>query len=305
MLVIEIKPRLFGHGFHRHERSAQRILPAPYGMHRVTHFPEGVLELLAAPVAGHLLHRSEIERILRDLVISVLHQEGIVIKIPASGKIHISKCIVIRCIVLLGAVEPSVPVPEIPLVESHMIVVEEVRRPASSRLCQGGLRHHGITFYIIHERIYDGYQDVPHLAENIVERLVDSGHAELHLGHMASFVDGKHRGPGHRLGLIWRRDGEEVHPLRCPCYRAVGRVVCVKHDRHQPAVALPDNISGTSRKRSLVFLKLVSVCLRQRVAALWIYDTEGLRVHIVPPEPARIVACHIELCRCDSRNQEA
>ena len=91
MLVIEIKPRLFGHGFHRHERSALCILPAPYGMHRVTHFPEGILELLAAPVAGHLLHRSEIERIFRDLVISVLHQEGIVIEIPASGKIHVSK----------------------------------------------------------------------------------------------------------------------------------------------------------------------------------------------------------------------
>ena len=186
-----------------------------------------------------------------------------------------------------------------------MIVVEEVRRPASSRLCQGSFRHHGITFYVIHERIYDRHQDVPHLAENIVERLVDSGHAELHLGHMTSLVDRKHRGPGHRFWLVCRRDGEEVHSLRSPGDRAVGCVVSMKHDRHQPAVALSDNISGTSRKRSLVFLKLVSVCLRQRVAALWIYDTEGLRVHIVPPEPSRIVACHIELRRCDSRNQEA
>ena len=104
VLIVYVQSRLTGNSLHRHERSALRILPAPYGMHGVTHFSEGIFELLAALVTGHLLHRSEIERILRDLVISVLHQEGIVIKIPASGKIHISKCIIIRCIVLLGAI---------------------------------------------------------------------------------------------------------------------------------------------------------------------------------------------------------
>ena len=127
-----------------------------------------------------------------------------------------------------------------------MIVVEEVRRPASSRLCQGGFRHYGIAFNIIHERVYDRHQDVPHLAEHIVERLVDSGHAELHLGHVTSLMDRKHRGPGHGFGLVCRRDGEEVHPLRSPGDRAVGCVVSMKHDRHQPAVALSDHISGTS-----------------------------------------------------------
>ena len=73
MLIVYVQSRFSGNSLHRHERSAQRILSAPYGMHRVTYFHEGILELLAAPVTGHLLHRSEIERILRDLVISVLH----------------------------------------------------------------------------------------------------------------------------------------------------------------------------------------------------------------------------------------
>ena len=209
-------------------------------------------------------------------------------------------------VVPLGSVEPFVPVSEIPVIKGDTVIVKKVRCPSTTRPCQCCFGHNCITFNEIHSGIYQRHKDVPHLPEHISERPLSPGHSELHLGHVARLMDCKHSGPWHRVHVVCGRQGEEVHPLRSPCHRAVGTVVCVQDHRHEPAVTFSCHITGRAGHGNLELFKFSGIDMGQRIALGGIYDPVTVRVYVVPSQLSRIIAGHIELCRGnDGENKES
>ena len=206
----------------------------------------------------------------------------------------------VRRISSLGHEAPSVPFAEVPAVEGYLVVVQEIRSPSPAGIREGSFSDDGISFDVRHSRIDQRRHDVPHLSKEPAERLVGPCHTELHLGHMPSFMDGKHGGPWQRFRCIRGREGEEVHPFRCPCDRTVGCIVGMHHYRH-PALV---QITGASGNRYPVFFELVSVYPCEGVGALGIYYPEIVRVDAVPSQPSGIVTGNVELCPQTCRKQE-
>ena len=171
-------------------------------------------------------------------MVSFAHELRAVVEVSESSYGQISEGVVVRRIMLLGYESPSVPASEVPLVEGHPVIVQEIGRTASSRRGPCGFCDDSITFHVRYSRISYRYEYVPHLSEEPAERPEGLGHSELHLADVTRLMDGKHGAPWNRLGIICRRKCEKVHPFRGPCDRTVRRIVCMKHDGHLSSVSL-------------------------------------------------------------------
>ena len=98
---------------------------------------------------------------------------------------HISQGIIIRIIISLRAIKPLRPSSEVSVIEGYSVIIQEVRSSASSGRSERSFSNNCISFNEIHFRIQNRYQNIPHLAENTVERLLEIGHSELHLSDVA------------------------------------------------------------------------------------------------------------------------
>ena len=223
------------------------------------------------------------------------HELGAVIKHAESSESHISEGIVAWSIIFLGDESPLVPCPEIAVVESYPVVVEKIRVTSAPWLCECRLRYYGISFHERYARVEQWGEYVEHFSEKPVERLQSAGHAELHLCHMAWFMDWQHRRPRNRYGSIGGRYREEVHALRCPCHRTVGCVECVHYDGHEVCSMAFAAIACGTWYGYAESLKLERIDSCERVASLRIYDTVVACAYAVPSESAGVVACDIEL----------
>ena len=159
-------------------------------------------------------------------------------------------------VVFLRPESPSVPASVVSVVKGDHIVVEEISGPSSSRVAEGGLRNHGISFKQGVGRIDSCYESVEHLPENPSERSECPGQSCLHLRHMPLLVDGKHVHPWHRLSSVWLRRGEQVHLPWSPGYNPVGLCIVRMQDYGYPSPCVfPGDISDRPADRVFVFLQ--------------------------------------------------
>ena len=188
-LVIGIEARLSGHRLHRNERSACIGFRLPYSVHRSADFLKRILVFLSCQLSCSRIECCKIIWAAGRKMVCLAHEHRAVVQISESSDGKVTECIMVRGISSLRTEPPLVPSAEISVIESDLVIVQEVGGPASAGICKCGFRNHGITFDVRQAGIKKGSQNIPHLTEEPADRLLCLCHSELHLGHMSSFVD--------------------------------------------------------------------------------------------------------------------
>ena len=246
IFIVDISFRLTEDLFRRNVWSPFVCIAFPERIHCIADFKERFVELFAGMFLECPVECPKSKRIAGCTTVCLSHYVRAVVQVPESSDRQISEGVVVGCVIFLGDESPFVPFPEIPVVESYPVVVEEICSTSSSRGGQCCFSYYGISFYVGKSWIQKRGKDVPHLSENEIQRSLGPCHAELHLGYMSGFVDREHCRPRHRLRVICTGNGEEVHSFWCPCYRSVCSVVCMHHYRHQSSVSLSGPVSCSS-----------------------------------------------------------
>ena len=112
----------------------------------------------------------------------------VIVYISESSYGHVAESVICRGVSFLGHVSPLEPSSVVSLVESHPVIVEEIRRTSSSGRGEGCLYNDGITFSLCCTGVEQEGHDVPSFSEEPLSGLLPFGESELHLGHVAGFV---------------------------------------------------------------------------------------------------------------------
>ena len=257
----------------------------------------GLFEGLPGDAADIALQRSDGKGLAGDPVEVIGREGGLVVEISHAGDGHVTDRIMVRTGFLEGSVHPFVPVAPVAVVESEVIVVQEVAGPPAAGGREGGFRDDGVAFQQRRrwEKGADGAG--PHFAHEVINPTERFPVSQLHLGDMAGFMDRQLCRPGQGDGAIGFGMRVQVHPFRRPGYGSVGiGVEGVQDDRCPAPLQAAGRHAGAPPHDGLPFFQVQKVGPRQGVQAVRIDDAVVVRPH-GGPAAERVGSVLVELGR--------
>lgn len=103
-------------------------------------------ETLSGSLADGLLRIGKTERIGSQPGEVALGEKRVVEAVPRACNCQITNRIMVRRIVPVRTVSPSVPVPPVAVVERHHVIVQKIRRAAPAGACQCRFGGHCVAF---------------------------------------------------------------------------------------------------------------------------------------------------------------
>ena len=94
---------------------------------------------------AEVIRRNE-QGVLERLLYAFCGKIGVRVEVPHAGHEHIAGLVIVRGVVLIGALAPSGEVSPVSLVKSHLHVVQEVCRAGAGAAGQARFHGHGIAF---------------------------------------------------------------------------------------------------------------------------------------------------------------
>ena len=239
-------------------------------------------------------------------MIQIIRGKGrLVIEVPHARDGHVSDGIVVWTGLFIGSIHPFVPVAPVAVVESEVIIVQEIGVAAASGSGKSRFRCDSVPFQERRRRVEGADRTGPHLAHEEIDPTERTPIGQLHLRHMAGLVGGKLRHPGKGEGSVRFGVGVQVHPLRRPGHGTVGiRVMRVQDDRRPAPLQFPRSHSGALTHQRPPFFQVDDIGPRQRVHPFRIDHAEMFRADGGPAAEG-VGPVLVELGRCGRPGQKA
>ena len=174
----------------------------------------------------------------------------------------------VRRIVPVRAVSPSVPVPPVAVVERHHVIVQKIRRAAPAGVGQCRFGGHRVAFEKPGVRPQCRICAGRHVSDNECQWFKPALVPELHLRQVAAFVYGQCLRPWNRLGVVGVGQCVYVNAFWSPCHGCVrNSVMSVENYRRLSPVALSGDKSGTDALGKAEAFKFIAVTHCERITS--------------------------------------